>query len=100
MYSLGNLVSDQRESYGQYYGVEIGVYSEIKIKKENDNTKVVSFKNRPYYLDKYEDDITTRYVVVPVEQVLNSEIKYSRKEKIMPKLERAKSHYDEIFDKE
>lgn len=32
--SLGNLVSDQRQSYNQYYGVEIGVYSRIKIKKK------------------------------------------------------------------
>ena len=70
VYSLGNLVSDQRESYGQSYGVEIGVYSDIKIEKIGDKTTVKSFENKPYYVDKYTDSVTTRYVVVPVKQVL------------------------------
>ena len=82
VYSLGNLVSDQRESYGQSYGVEIGVYSDIKIEKIGDKTTVKSFENKPYYVDKYTDSVTTRYVVVPVKQVLNSEINYPRKDKI------------------
>lgn len=100
VYSLGNLVSDQRESYGQYYGVEIGVYSDIKIEKIGDKTTVKSFENKPYYLDKYTDSVTTRYVVVPVKQVLNSEINYPRKDKIISKLNRANQHYEKIFNKE
>lgn len=100
VYSLGNLVSDQRESYGQYYGVEIGVYSDIKIEKIGDKTTVKSFENKPYYVDKYTDSVTTRYVVVPVKQVLNSEINYPRKDKIISKLNRANQHYEKIFNKE
>lgn len=100
VYSMGNLVSDQRESYGQYYGVEIGVYSDIKIEKIGDKTTVKSFENKPYYLDKYTDSVTTRYVVVPVKQVLNSEINYPRKDKIISKLNRANQHYEKIFNKE
>ena len=100
VYSLGNLVSDQRESYGQYYGVEIGVYSDIKIEKIGDKTSVKSFENKPYYVDKYTDSVTTRYVVVPVKQVLNSEINYPRKDKIISKLNRANQHYEKIFNKE
>lgn len=100
VYSLGNLVSDQRESYGQYYGVEIGVYSDIKIEKIGDKTTVKSFENKPYYVDKYTDNVTTRYVVVPVKQVLNSEINYPRKDKIISKLNRANQHYEKIFNKE
>ena len=100
VYSLGNLVSDQRESYGQYYGVEIGVYSDIKIEKIGEKTTVKSFKNKPYYVDKYTDSVTTRYVVVPVKQVLNSEINYPRKDKIISKLNRANQHYEKIFNKE
>ncbi|MDU4731188.1 CapA family protein [Finegoldia magna] len=100
VYSLGNLVSDQRESYGQYYGVEIGVYSDIKIDKIGDKTTVKSFENKPYYVDKYTDSVTTRYVVVPVKQVLNSEINYPRKDKIISKLNRANQHYEKIFNKE
>lgn len=100
VYSMGNLVSDQRESYGQYYGVEIGVYSDIKIEKIGDKTTVKSFENKPYYVDKYTDDVTTRYVVVPVKQVLNSEINYTRKDKIISKLNRANQHYEKIFNKE
>ena len=100
VYSMGNLVSDQRESYGQYYGVEIGVYSDIKIEKIGDKTTVKSFKNKPYYVDKYTDSVTTRYVVVPVKQVLNSEINYPRKDKIISKLNRANQHYEKIFNKE
>ena len=100
VYSMGNLVSDQRESYGQYYGVEIGVYSDIKIEKIGDKTTVKSFENKPYYVDKYTDDVTTRYVVVPVKQVLNSEINYPRKNAIISKLNRANQHYERIFNKE
>lgn len=100
VYSLGNLVSDQRESYGQSYGVEIGVYSDIKIEKIGDKTTVKSFENKPYYVDKYTDSVTTRYVVVPVKQVLNSEINYPRKDKIISKLNRANQHYEKIFNKE
>ncbi|MDD6905956.1 MAG: CapA family protein [Finegoldia magna] len=100
VYSMGNLVSDQRESYGQYYGVEIGVYSDIKIEKIGDKTTVKSFENKPYYVDKYTDSVTTRYVVVPVKQVLNSEINYPRKDKIIFKLNRANQHYEKIFNKE
>lgn len=100
VYSMGNLVSDQRESYGQYYGVEIGVYSDIKIEKIGDKTTVKSFENKPYYVDKYTDSVTTRYVVVPVNQVLNSEINYPRKDKIISKLNRANQHYEKIFNKE
>ncbi|MDU4672094.1 MAG: CapA family protein [Finegoldia magna] len=100
VYSMGNLVSDQRESYGQYYGVEIGVYSDIKIDKIGDKTTVKSFENKPYYVDKYTDDVTTRYVVVPVKQVLNSEINYPRKNAIISKLNRANQHYERIFNKE
>ena len=100
VYSMGNLVSDQRESYGQYYGVEIGVYSDIKIEKIGDKTTVKSFENKPYYVDKYTDSVTTRYVVVPVKQVLNSEINYQRKDKIISKLNRANQHYEKIFNKE
>ena len=100
VYSLGNLVSDQRESYGQSYGVEIGVYSDIKIEKIGDKTTVKSFENKPYYVDKYTDDVTTRYVVVPVKQVLDSEINYPRKNKIISKLNRANEHYERIFNKE
>lgn len=100
VYSMGNLVSDQRESYGQYYGVEIGVYSDIKIEKIGDKTTVKSFENKPYYVDKYTDSVTTRYVVVPVKQVLNSEINYPRKDKIISKLNRANQHYEKIFNKE
>lgn len=100
VYSMGNLVSDQRESYGQYYGVEIGVYSDIKIEKIGDKTTIKSFENKPYYVDKYTDDVTTRYVVVPVKQVLNSEINYPRKDKIISKLNRANEHYEKIFNKE
>lgn len=100
VYSMGNLVSDQRESYGQYYGVEIGVYSDIKIEKIGDKTTVKSFENKPYYVDKYTDNVTTRYVVVPVKQVLNSEINYPRKDKIISKLNRANQHYEKIFNKE
>ena len=100
VYSLGNLVSDQRESYRQYYGVEIGVYSDIKIEKIGDKTTVKSFENKPYYVDKYTDDVTTRYVVVPVKQVLNSEINYPRKNAIISKLNRANQHYERIFNKE
>ncbi|BAG08892.1 CapA family protein [Finegoldia magna] len=100
VYSLGNLVSDQREAYGQYYGVEIGVYSDIKIEKIGDKTTVKSFENKPYYVDKYTDSVTTRYVVVPVKQVLNSEINYPRKDKIISKLNRANQHYEKIFNKE
>ena len=100
VYSMGNLVSDQRESYGQYYGVEIGVYSDIKIDKIGDKTTVKSFKKKPYYVDKYTDDVTTRYVVVPVKQVLNSEINYPRKNAIISKLNRANQHYERIFNKE
>lgn len=100
VYSMGNLVSDQRESYGQYYGVEIGVYSDIKIEKIGDKTTIKSFENKPYYVDKYTDDVTTRYVVVPVKQVLNSEINYPRKYKIISKLNRANEHYERIFNKE
>ena len=100
VYSLGNLVSDQRESYGQSYGVEIGVYSDIKIEKIGDKTTVKSFENKPYYVDKYTDNVTTRYVVVPVKQVLNSEINYPRKDKIISKLNRANQHYEKIFNKE
>lgn len=100
VYSLGNLVSDQRESYGQYYGVEIGVYSDIKIEKIGEKTTVKSFENKPYYVDKYTDSVTTRYVVVPVKQVLNSEINYPRKDKIISKLNRANQHYEKIFNKE
>ena len=100
VYSMGNLVSDQRESYGQYYGVEIGVYSDIKIEKIGDKTTVKSFENKPYYVDKYTDDVTTRYVVVPVKQVLNSEINYPKKNAIISKLNRANQHYERIFNKE
>lgn len=100
VYSMGNLVSDQRESYGQYYGVEIGVYSDIKIEKIGDKTTVKSFENKPYYVDKYTDSVTTRYVVVPVKQVLNSEINYPRKDKIISKLNRANQHYEKLFNKE
>ena len=100
VYSMGNLVSDQRESYGQYYGVEIGVYSDIKIEKIGDKTTVKTFENKPYYVDKYTDSVTTRYVVVPVKQVLNSEINYPRKDKIISKLNRANQHYEKIFNKE
>ena len=100
VYSLGNFVADQRESYGQYYGVEIGVYSDIKIEKIGDKTTVKSFENKPYYVDKYTDSVTTRYVVVPVKQVLNSEINYPRKDKIISKLNRANQHYEKIFNKE
>lgn len=100
VYSMGNLVSDQRESYGQYYGVEIGVYSDIKIEKIGDKTTIKNFENKPYYVDKYTDNVTTRYVVVPVKQVLNSEINYPRKDKIISKLNRANQHYEKIFKKE
>ncbi|BFL77053.1 CapA family protein [Finegoldia magna] len=100
VYSMGNLVSDQRESYGQYYGVEIGVYSDIKIEKIGDKATVKTFENQPYYVDKYTDDVTTRYVVVPVKQVLNSEINYPRKNAIISKLNRANQHYERIFNKE
>ncbi|MDY6065989.1 MAG: CapA family protein [Finegoldia sp.] len=96
-YSLGNFVSDQRESYGQYYGVEIGVYTKIKIKKQVGKTEVISFENKPYYVDKYTDDVTTRYVVVPIEELVNGEIDYARKDIIAEEVERAQDHYERIF---
>ena len=76
------------------------MYSDIKIEKIGDKTTVKNFENKPYYVDKYTDDVTTRYVVVPVKQVLNSEINYPRKDAIISKLNRANQHYEKIFNKE